>query len=205
MINKLPLCLGTAVLTVSLAGTAHAREGAYLGAQVGWADTGIKITDRQYGNTFDGLHGEGVNGTLFAGIGRRGANGFLALEINGGMGNAEAELRGVGTTAYRIQESYGVGFLAGMNSVGDSALFVRAGWQRASFKAEDKGPGYSWNEERDHDGLRAGVGVLLPISHNVDFRAEWNKTFYGKKDYDHGAISIKPTETQFALGVSYRF
>lgn len=197
MIKKLTI----AAILLPLGITAQAREGAYIGANLAWSQIDAEATS----TVKESFKDSGFGGAFYAGYGRMGANGFLALEVNADISDAKVKEQAGGINfTYEKRESFGAGFLMGANLPHGLAAYARVGWQQSEFKG-----GMSYNQEKlsirkDHDGIRYGVGLLIPLHETFDLRAEAARTEYNKKTYVSG-FNIEPVTNEFLLGATIRF
>ncbi|MBL7252067.1 outer membrane beta-barrel protein [Alloalcanivorax marinus] len=197
---------GSLALVLGLPSQVMAREGGFIGAGMGWSSNHVEMSSSALGARYnlDGLAADGLGGSIFAGYGWRSIHGFFAIEANMGMRDAEAEetLRSGGVTDKAQVESdvsYGLGILLGGRLEG-ATPYLRLGWQTSNYEVSGAD-----SDDQDHDGIRYGVGALLPLQENLDMRLEWNQTRYGEEDYFDGALELKPTESLFTVGVSLRY
>lgn len=200
MIKKLTI----AAVVLPLCMAAQAREGAYIGANLAWSqiDTnshGGVLADRSEKKD------DGFGGALYAGYGRMGANGFLALEVNAAMSDTKVNLQlGHDKSTLEMKDSYGAGFLMGANLPHNFAAYARLGWQQSEFENKNSDAGNSWSKKSTHDGLRYGVGAMIPLHERLDIRVELARTDYNRKAYTQG-VEIKPSVNEVILGASFRF
>jgi len=203
--NLIKVCVATGVmgLALGMSSQAVAREGAFLGAGAGWSSNKVEVSAGDAAN-LDGLAADGLGGTVFVGYGWRSIHGFFAIEANMGMRDAEAEetvRSGGATLKTRVESdlSYGLGVLLGGRLEG-ATPYLRLGWQTSNY--EINGPA---SDDQDHDGVRYGVGALLPLQDNLDMRLEWNQTRYSEEEYFDGGLELEPTESLFTVGLSLRY
>ena len=205
-----------ATTAVLAAPSAVAREGGFMGVHAGWLDAATDINMIVAGDSearVESVAVDGGAGGAFVGYGWEGMHGFLALEANLGL-NAGTSKLSAGNLEGRLESgpTYGLGALMGLNLNGGMATYLRVGWQVGKYelKIRDADPvdGFSASDEKTHDGLRVGVGTLIPLTERTDVRLEWGKTFHSREDYfrdDADRVTIKPRESHFMVGVSTRF
>lgn len=200
MIKKLTI----AAVVLPLCMAAQAREGAYIGANLAWSQIDIEaIVDTPYSKGSDKDYGAG--GAIYAGYGRMGANGFLALEINVDASDAKISEKESGTAiTYEKKESFGAGVLMGANLPHNFAAYARVGWQQSDFRlGVDVGASQA-SVRKEHDGIRYGVGAMIPLHEILDLRLEANHTYYNKKHYADN-LQGRPKENQIQAGLTLRF
>lgn len=201
MIKKLTI----AAVVLPLCIAAQAREGAYIGANLAWSqiDTnshGGVLADRSEKKD------DGFGGALYAGYGRMGANGFLALEVNAAMSDTKVDLQlGHDKSTLEMKDSYGAGFLMGANLPHNFAAYARLGWQQSEFENKNNQGSNSWSKRNTHDGVRYGVGLMVGLTEIFDIRVEAYRTDYNRKSYSEFGTSIKPSENAAGVGASFRF
>jgi|SRR5699024_1855355 len=200
MIKKLTI----AAVVLPLCMAAQAREGAYIGANLTWS----QIDTNSHGGVLadrSDKKDDGFGGSLYAGYGRMGANGFLALEVNAAMSDTKVDMSlGHDKSTLEMKDSFGAGFLMGANLPHNFAAYARIGWQNSEFKNNNIEGNNSWSKASKHDGIRYGVGVLLPLQEVIDARFEVARTDYNKKTYTQ-ETKIKPSTNEVVLGVTFRF
>src|SRR5690625_3286459 len=126
MIKKLTI----AAVVLPLCMAAQASEGAYISANLAWSQIDTEATvETPYSKGSDKDYGTG--GAIYAGYGRMGANGFLALEINIDASDAKISEK---TITYEKKESFGAGVLMGANLPHNFAAYARVGWQQSDFR-----------------------------------------------------------------------
>lgn len=194
MIKKLTI----AAVVLPLCMAAQAREGAYIGANLAWSQIDAEATvDTPYLKENDKDYG--IGGAIYAGYGRMGANGFLALEINIDASDAKISEKAI---TYEKKESFGAGFLMGANLPHNFAAYARVGWQQSDFRL-DTGANQA-SVRKEHDGIRYGIGGMIPLHEILDLRLEANHTYYNKKYYADN-LQGRPKENQIQAGLTLRF
>jgi len=196
MIKKLTI----AAVVLPLCMAAQAREGAYIGANLAWSQIDAEATvETPYSKGSDKDYG--TCGAIYAGCGRMVANGFLALEINIDASDAKISEK---TITYEKKESFGAGFLMGANLPHNFAAYARVGWQQSDFRlGVDVGASQA-SVRKEHDGIRYGVGAMIPLHEILDLRLEANHTYYNKKHYADN-LQGRPKENQIQAGLTLRF
>src|SRR5699024_9842098 len=100
---------------ILLVGNAQAREGAYIGANLAWSQIDTNSRGGALVERVD-KKDDGFGGSLYAGYGRMGANGFLALEVNAAMSDTKVDITlGHDKSTLEMKDSFGAGFLMGAN------------------------------------------------------------------------------------------
>src|SRR5690625_1658592 len=194
MIKKLTI----AAVVLPLCMAAQAREGAYIGANVAWSQidtssSGGVLTERA------DKKDDGFGGALYAGYGRMGANGFLALEVNAAMSDTKVDIKlGHDKSTLEMKDSFGAGFLMGANLPHNFAAYARVGWQNSKFKNLNYDGNDQWTRFSTHDGLRYGVGAMAELNEFIDLRFVLHRTDYNRKTYSDYGTSIKPSENALA-------
>lgn len=200
MIKKLTI----AAVVLPLCMAAQAREGAYIGANLAWSQIDASSSGGVLTERVD-KKDDGFGGALYAGYGRMGANGFLALEVNAAMSDTKVDIKlGHDKSTLEIKDSFGAGFLMGANLPYNFAAYARVGWQNSEFKNSNTENNKHWEKTSKHDGIRYGVGALIPLHEMIDVRIEFARTDYNKKTYTHDT-KIKPSTNEVMLGASLRF
>jgi|SRR5699024_1013942 len=190
---------------ILLVGNAQAREGAYIGANLAWSQIDTNSRGGALVERVD-KKDDGFGGSLYAGYGRMGANGFLALEVNAAMSDTKVDITlGHDKSTLEMKDSFGAGFLMGANLPHNFAAYARIGWQNSKFKNSNSAEDAQWSRFSTHDGLRYGVGVMAGLSELIDLRFELHRTDYNRKTYSDFGTSIKPSENALAIGATLRF
>ncbi|WP_316015951.1 outer membrane beta-barrel protein [Roseobacter sp. HKCCA0434] len=156
--------LGIVCLPILSAGLAHAQtagEGLYLGAAGGG-----QLASLDGGPEADGGTLEGFAGYAF----EIGDSAFVAGEVN-------YTISGADDNGLDLDDSYGVGALAGYDVTRNTAVYGRLGYQRG----EGETPGGNFDE----DGLRYGLGVDMDGPAEYRLRIEVDRIEY--QDVDGGA------------------
>jgi outer membrane immunogenic protein len=222
------LALSSAAL-FGFAATAQAAPEFFMGAEAGYQNIDMQdsygYSDEfiQTGSSTD-FSMSGVSGGIFAGMKFNVNNSFyLAPEVNFGTSNASGGRSGSSSNIFGDSDSYsyefeagtsyGLGLLAGFNVTEATSIYGRLGYQRTNFElTESFSNSFSGSEstsgDEDLNGVRYGVGIETALTPVVALRLDWSQTQYS--DYSETnefgeKFTLDPTESQFQVGVSYRF
>lgn len=103
------------------------------------------------------------------------------------------------------EDAYGAELRLGGAVNESTAFYGIVGYQNADFELKLP-PDSSFNgKQQSHDGVRYGVGATYAITDNVLLSAEATQTDYDSKDYLDGQYNVEAKETEFGLGIAYRF
>ena len=193
--TQLRMCLaaGSLALVLGLPSQAMAREGVFFGAAAGWSNNDVELAGGD-------VSVDGAGGSMFAGYGWQSIHGFFAVEGNIGIRNAEGDLIAFSDSSIESDMSYGLGVLLGGRLEG-ATPYLRLGWQTSNYELK----GGADSDDQDHDGIRYGIGALLPLQRNLDMRLEWSQTRYSEESYFDGALELEPTESLFTVGLSLHY
>lgn len=219
----------TSATLFGFAATAQAAPEFFVGAEAGYQNIDMEASLSASNNTFQYGGSEdysmsGVSGGIFAGMKFNVNNRFyLAPEVNlgtsnakGGISYSESDISGYSySESYELEAgtSYGLGLLAGFNVTEATSIYGRLGYQRTNFElTESSFNSFSGSEsfsgDEDLNGVRYGVGIETALTPVVALRLDWSQTQYSDYSYttefDEKA-TLDPTESQFKVGVSYRF
>ncbi|AUB79308.1 hypothetical protein BBH56_09490 [Spiribacter roseus] len=131
--------------------------------------------------------------------------GFAAnYNLNGIDENFDKDSDGdtVGTTK---EDAYGAEVKLGAAVSDSTAFYGIVGYQSADFKLSINTPEGSTNDKQSHSGVRYGIGATYAITENILLSAEATQTDYDSKDYLDGQYKVEAKETEFGLGIAYRF
>ncbi|MCG5495882.1 MULTISPECIES: outer membrane protein [Ectothiorhodospira] len=86
-------------------------------------------------------------------------------------------------------------------------LYWTMGYQQRNYELTLIGPGVRDSDDEDFSGVGFGFGARFALSDNVHLSAEAFRTDYGSESWtdDGTRLKIDPTETQFDVGLIYRF
>lgn len=98
------------------------------------------------------------------------------------------------------ESSYGLRGKIGVALNGNTAVYGIVGYQSSKFKAT----GLDFEDANYLKGFTMGVGLTYAIQNNLLITAEATQTDYGKETY-FGVSDIEAKETQFGIGLAYRF
>jgi outer membrane autotransporter protein len=86
----------------------------------------------------------------------------------------------------------------------DIALYGIVGYQSTEFEVTAADEDSSTSEKNDHTGVSYGIGMTYAVQSNLLVTAEAIQTNYDDKTY-FDESDIEPDETQFGVGLAYRF
>lgn len=158
-----------ALLLAGASSAALAAPQFYLGAQAGYQDTAVEVTESESGSFADGFGSysdsskldsydvSGVAGSLLAGVKfDAGDKAFVSLEANIGTSDAEAEFTDSYSESYddgsisgnysesdfqklESGKTYGIAILAGLEVTSSTSVYARLGYQRTEFEYSEGG------------------------------------------------------------------
>ena len=223
MNRKIAVSVALAV-GLPFAGVAHAATpfvGPYVGAQLGYSvydmkgtviDSSIPETDK-----VDGLSASGAEGGLYAGWGMKpNPVTYVGIEAEYSWSGAEhtsslTDPTGTVTGKIKDKDNYGISGRLGWLPSSNTMLYVRAGWQRVKleYSGDFAGSGSSGSGtlNRDHDGLRLGVGAEVAMTSDWLLRLDYAHTWYGDETFVSGAVTakIEPDNDVFRIGIARQF
>lgn len=123
--------------------------------------------------------------------------------LNGIDENFEEDTDG-DTTGISKEDAYGAELRLGAAVSESTAFYGIVGYQNADFELKFS-PDSSFNDKQSHSGVRYGVGATYAITENILLSAEATQTDYDSKDYIDGQYKVEAKETEFGLGIAYRF
>lgn len=224
--RKIAIALGVSM--AALATTAHAAPEFFVGAEAGYQNIDMQDSFSYSDPTFQtgsstDFSMSGVSGGIFAGMKFNVNDSFyLAPEVNLGTSNASGGssssssdmFGGSRSRSYEFESgtSYGLGVLAGYNLTDTTSIYGRLGYQRTNFELTESYADIFGSEsvsgDEDLNGVRYGVGIETALTQAVALRLDWSQTQYSDhtetNEFDE-KFSIDPTESQFQVGVAYRF
>lgn len=212
-----------AALAMSFAGVAHAEEssqggwsGVYVGAEGGVdnyelsasGDLGdIDPTLAGLDASFDGISGDGIAGSIFAGYHMNFGGGFVALE--GFVGYSDASMGvsvsdGVDTISLtaKARESYGVAGRIGAKVSRGTAVYARGGWVNTNFKTTLSDGVDTFSISETEDGFQYGGGLETMIGPKIALRAEYVISDYGSAGLGDG---VSLDNGSFKAGLTVRY
>ena len=212
-----------AALAVSFSGVAHAQDGIdggwsglYFGAEAGVdnyelsasgdlgaidpALTGIDAS-------LDGLSGNGVAGSVYAGYHANFGGGFAAVEGFVGLSDASMGLSvsdGVDTISVsaRAKESYGVAARVGAKLGRSAAVYARGGWVNTRFKVSASDGVDTFSDSETEDGFQYGGGLEVMVAPKMSMRAEYVISDYGSAGLGDG---VSLDNGSFKAGLTFRY
>lgn len=217
----------TSATLFGFAATSQAATELFIGAEAGYQNIDVE-NSAGYSDQFSQFNAStdtsltGMSGGIFAGVKYNISNSFyLATEVNIGTSNAKGGTSlsnnyqgGSYSESAELEAgtSYGVGLLAGFNITEATSLYGRLGYQRTNFElTESYNDSFYGSEsvsgDEDLNGVRYGVGIETALTPTVALRLDWSQTQYSdySETYEGETFKIDPTESQFQVGVSYRF
>jgi outer membrane immunogenic protein len=204
MTNAKRLLVASAVFSaVGFSSAAVAAPEVFVGGQLGYQDTSLKLSDA--GVTFDGVSISGVAGSLFAGVKYPLDGGFfIGAEANVGTSGADAEISLFDITVEAdAKTSYGAAALLGYQVTDATALYGRLGYQRTEYELTVREPGFSVSDDETFGGVRFGIGMESELTEQLALRLDWSQTHYSSKDFD--GEKFEPTESLFQVGAVFKF
>lgn len=216
------MVLGVA-LAMSCAGVAHAEEsseggwsGIYFGAEAGVdhyelsASGDLGVIDPTLAGidaSFDGLSGDGVAGSIYAGYHMNFGGGFVAVEGFAGYSDAGirySESDGVDTFSLsaRARESYGLAGRIGAKVSRGTAIYARGGWVNTNFKVSASDGVDTVSDNSTEDGFQYGGGLETMIGAKIALRAEYVVSDYGSAGLGDG---IGLDNGSFKAGLTVRY
>lgn len=212
-----------AALAVSFSGVAQAQDssqsnwsGLYFGVEAG-VDNYELSAEGDLGDvdpalagidaSFDGLSGNGIAGSLYAGYQMNYGGGFIALEGFAGLSDASMGISAtdsvdtVSLTA-EAKESYGVAGRLGAKVSRSSAVYVRGGWINTKFKTTLNDGIDTYSVSETEDGFQYGAGMETMVGRKMSLRAEYVISDYGSAGLGQG---ISLDNGSFRAGLSVRY
>lgn len=168
-------------------------SGPYVGAEVGLDNYEGQAEDvLAAGDEIDGLSGNGVVGSVFAGYDFAMGNAFFGIEGKASLSDAEATYSdGTDSFSIRAKESFGASVRGGVMVNDSTGLYARVGWANTKFKVAVNGV----SDSDSDDGLVLGAGLETRLGTAASLRVE-----YARSDYND---FIK--NNAVLAGVAYRF
>lgn len=212
-----------AALAVSFSGVAHAQDGndggwsgLYFGAEAGVdhyelsaaGDLGaIDPSLADIDASFDGLSGNGVAGSVYAGYHANYGGGFAAVEGFVGLSDASmgfSATDGVDTVSVsaKAKESYGVAARLGTTLGRSAAIYVRGGWVNTKFKVSASDGVDTFSGSETEDGFQYGGGLEAMIAPKMSMRAEYVISDYGSAGLGNG---VSLDNGSFRAGLTFRY
>lgn len=115
---------------------------------------------------------------------------------------------GTATAKVEDKNNFGISGRLGWLPSSNTMLYVRAGWQRVNleYRGDISGVG-GGSLDRDHDGLRLGLGAEVAMAGDWLLRMDYAHTRYGDKTFTSGTQSakIEPDSNVFRIGVACQF
>lgn len=208
-------------LAMGLPGASYAATpfiGPYVGVQVGYSvyDMAGRVTDTSIPqtNTAEGLSGSDAEGGLYAGFGMKMSPvTYAGIEIEYSWSGAEhsstlTDAGGTVTGKIEDENNFGISGRLGWLPSSNTMLYVRAGWQRVNLEYSGDLVGVGGGSlDRDHDGLRLGLGAEMAMAGNMLLRMEYAHTWYGDETFTSGTMSanIEPDNDVFRIGIARQF
>lgn len=197
MTNRKLTISAALALGLPLAGVAYAATpfvGPYVGAQIGYSVYDIEISGP--GLSVEGISATGAEGGLYGGWGMKlspTTYGGIEAEYNWSGAEHTSTASGLGGTI-EDKDNYGISGRLGWLPSSNVMLYGRLGWQRAALD-------YA-GTEKDHDGLRVGLGAEVAMAGDWLLRMDYAHTMY--EDVTIGG-NFDPENDVFRIGVARQF
>lgn len=190
-----------ATFIVSSPALAQPFSGPYIGVGINYDNYEVKASDVfTVGDELDGLSGNGIAGSVFAGYDMPfGDNFFAGIEVGADLSDASATFNDtVNVLTVRAKESLLASVRVGGMLNDNTGLYARGGYINTRFKATANGASDSDRE----DGFLYGAGLETRVGSNASIRIEYSIRDYGDAGLGNG-FSVKNGQVQ--AGLSFRF
>lgn len=194
------------------ANTAHSFAGLYAGAHGGAGGFSTEVQGpRTGGSQLNADFGDsGLSWGGFAGYGMALGKAYLGVEGEVETSSAGHEhIRAPTGRTFAVEKNVGYGANLRLGYVlDDRALFYgRAGLVRTKFATRYSTGAVSLDQDDTQTGYRFGGGIEVPVTSSIFLRLDFTHTTYGRYmvDYGSGVDRFDPSESQFRLGVGFRF
>ncbi|MBA3660221.1 MAG: outer membrane beta-barrel protein [Gammaproteobacteria bacterium] len=211
------------LLNLLLISTSSYGQGFYFGGSVGPQSINFqqKSNILQPGNfnakDTTNLSGTGLFGSLFGGYGWVKNTFYLAGEVNADLSstdfkssNKEFLHKSFAHTAYKIQHSFGFGFLPGYLYTPATLLYVRLGYLNSNIKISTTDVSLA-NIDKNLNGVRYGLGINQSFTKHLGARMEYSHANYQSTKFRaiDGTVTkttrITPDSGQVEFSLIYNF
>ena len=208
---SLSVLLGTCGVFAVATASANAGTGIYVGAQLGHQVSNSKATATDAAGTYslDSFGGDGLDGGVMLGYGRRMDNIRLAVELEGSLSNTDfnySDTVGPDSLQVELDNTFGASLIGGIYLTNRSMLYGCAGWVRSKFQWNGNDSGTTGSGSVNKNAFRGGVGFQVDLASNA-LRSEYVYTDYSDYNTSSGAFSMKvsPNTSMFRLGFVHNF
>jgi outer membrane immunogenic protein len=181
---------------------ANSFNGFFIGAGINYDSYEVQAQDVfNAGDKFDGLSGNGVGGSIFAGYDLPLAHNIFA-GVEGGVDLSDASTSasdGVDTVKVSAEETWRLSARLGAMVNSNTGVYARLGWAHTRFKTAIDGVKVDSTHE---SAFVYGAGLETRVAKNTSIRVEYLREEYGSGDLGAGT-DVSNGKVQ--LGVAYRF
>ncbi len=182
--------------------------GFYVGAQVGYDNYRVNVTDPDAPASMK-MSVPGWLAGLYLGYGQYFNTWYLGGEIFGNWDNAN-NTDSVETARLKFQANanYGLSLLPGVRVNDTTLAYLRLGWNWANLKGKETDsapPAFSSSKTNTSNGFQWGIGLETLLVGNWSVRGEVNHTGFTSFSNKTSSAKFNPSDTQVLAGITYHF